>query len=282
MMRVDVCRVCAVVGTLAVVACDSASPADAGDDTDETGADATGADTTGEGGPVEGGEVCDGPVGDAACAGRSICETYECGGKLSLYNHDGCPRTNCTTDDGCGDGWRCVPLVLGDGCIDGELSCRSDGDACVCEVTEACSGNPLAHCLPDSVYPPEGDCVPAAIGCGEALDQWHGAMIVVRDAHELAGRADLAAKITACAPLAIDAVIACGATPCEAVCGIATCEHPDVASCVMACEAATLDSPAADVERWVAAIAARPADACSCVACEGLPAQLCAGTYGCA
>jgi hypothetical protein len=244
----------------------------------ETAGDSTDGAATGESAAL----VCDGPVGDGACAAQSICETHECGGKASLYNHDGCPRTQCSRDDECGAGWRCYPLVLAGACVEGELDCDGSGSICACEPGGECTGNTRGHCLPDAVYPPEQDCQPLLIGCGDELAAWHAAIIAARDAHGADGRDELAAELSACAPRAIAAVVDCGRSPCEAACGVALCAHPDLATCVAACEAATLEVPAADIESWLDAIATRPAAACDCSACAGLDPALCSESFGCA
>jgi len=211
---------------------------------------------------------CDGPIGAGACAEQTICDVYECGGKTSLYNHDGCARAECTTDAQCGEGWHCYPLVLGGACIEGELACSGD-TSCECSPLEACSGNLRAHCLPESVYPVAQDCMPLLIGCADELLPWHAAMIATRDAFVADGYTELADELTACAPIAAAGAIDCGSSPCEVLCTIAVCSHASGDACIAACDAALVDTDAATIDLLVDAIARAPASACDCTACDG-------------
>ncbi len=259
-------------------ACDASSPGDAATlpTSGETGSDSGATATTGELA-----SDCDAPIGEGACALETICEVYTCGGKDSLYNHDGCPRTQCTLDAECDDGWRCFALVLEAACVTGELACEVGADACECSPVTACAGNGRGHCLPDSVYPPEQDCQPLLMGCSDELAAWHTAIVATRDDHQAGGRNELAAQLTACAPLALQAVVDCGTPVCEAICAAAPCSHPDADSCVAACEASIEGVGASELAAWIAAVGAQPRAACDCSACEGLASNLCAGTWGC-
>jgi hypothetical protein len=225
---------------------------------------------------------CDGPIGAGAgaCANRTICDVYDCGGKTSLYNHDGCPRTECTTDAECGDGWHCYPLVLGAACVEGELACSGDA-SCDCAPLDACSGNLRAHCLPESVYPVAQDCMPLLIGCADELLPWHAAMVATRDAFVAEGFAELGDELTACAPIAAAGAVDCGTPPCEVLCTIAQCAHASADACIAACDAALADSDAATIDMLVDAVARAPASACDCTACSASGSDRCEAIWSC-
>ena len=99
-------------------------------------------------------------VSPSDCSREDTCRVLECGAPWSLYDAQGCDRTECTETGTCPAGERCVPApVLGkydDPCFYHPDSCSIDEDECFCSVWEECI--PLAVCLPIAEFPPERDC----------------------------------------------------------------------------------------------------------------------------
>jgi hypothetical protein len=99
-------------------------------------------------------------VGPSECSHEETCRALECGAPWSLYDEEGCERTECTETATCRAGERCVPApVLGkydDPCFYHPDSCDLYEGECSCAVWEECL--PLAVCLPVAEFPPERDC----------------------------------------------------------------------------------------------------------------------------
>jgi hypothetical protein len=151
------------------------------------GGSAGGGDTSGSGGSAGssfGGEPSGGTSGDAGAAGEpscrpgplfndcsraATCEVFECGAPWSLYDAEGCERTQCTDSGSCPSGQRCVPRpVLGkydDPCFHGPDSCYPSLGECDCSYWEECM--PLALCVPIEEFPPERDCSFVGTDCVE-------------------------------------------------------------------------------------------------------------------
>lgn len=162
----------------------------------------TGTDSEGQGDPPAAEADCE---GEGACAGDNLCEVYECGGRPARYNHFGCPRVSCDTDEDCPSGEACFSLAFDLSCEPSSTVCFEENDACVCESTDDCDGILDAHCLPTEFYPPNDDCDPGAWAC-EELEAWRGALL---EAAQVRAGTPLSTSLTECATEASNAIEAC-------------------------------------------------------------------------
>ncbi len=258
----------AVVAPL-VVACSAAAPAADGD---------SGGSSESGGGPAQ---SCGAPVGVDACAAVSVCDVYTCGGKASIYNHEGCPRQDCALDAECDAGWRCYPLVLDTACATGKLRCADAAGECSCGEVESCSANRRAHCLPESFYPASDDCDVAQFPCGSEIGDWHDALLATATAHAAAGATELADEVAGCSARAAQARVSCGEPRCAVLCAIAPCGHADLASCTAACDGATSALAPTRFDTLLDAVARDAASACNCSACADGD-EVCMEIWSCA
>ncbi|MGH1342881.1 MAG: hypothetical protein ACRBN8_15065 [Nannocystales bacterium] len=143
--------------------------------------------------------------GDGACAGDELCDVYECGGRPARYNHFGCPRVSCDSDEDCPSGEACFSLAFDRTCEPSSTVCTEAGNTCECESTADCEGVLDAHCLPTEFYPPSDYCNPAVWACDE-LGAWQDALL--RAAQEYVGT-PLSEALTECAGQAADARETC-------------------------------------------------------------------------
>jgi hypothetical protein len=128
--------------------------------------------TSGDAGAGAGGETtCHPGPFDNECTRAVTCEIFECGAPWSLYDADGCERTQCTESGVCPTGQRCVPRpVLGrydDPCFHGLDSCILIDGECDCAYWEECM--PLALCVPIEEFPTERDCSFVGTDCAELM-----------------------------------------------------------------------------------------------------------------
>ncbi|MEM6292193.1 MAG: hypothetical protein AAGA54_13035 [Myxococcota bacterium] len=144
---------------------------------------------------------------DAECRDEAICDVWTCGGPPALYNHGGCPRTPCASNDDCGSGESCYPRVYGGPCLSSEVRCAGVDGACECEPSDDCDGTLDAHCLPVSVYDPANYCDPSSIACAD-LPAWMSALQQAAAEHDVAAP-EMAASLRACAAQAADAAQGC-------------------------------------------------------------------------
>lgn len=142
---------------------------------------------------------------DGPCAGEGLCEAYACGGRPARFNHFGCPRVACDADSDCPSGEACFALAFDKSCEPSQTTCFAEGDACVCEATDDCSGIVDAHCLPTEFYPPEDYCDVSVWPC-ETLPGWIDALETAADARPDTA---LATALTDCALEAREALEAC-------------------------------------------------------------------------
>ncbi len=163
----------------------------------------TGDDSEGQDEPPAAEADCE---GEGACAGDSLCDIYDCGGRPARYNHFGCERVSCDVDEDCPSGEACFSLAFGRSCEASSTVCFQEGNACVCEASDDCEGILDAHCLPTEFYPPSDYCDPGAFPCDE-LDAWQIALR--RAAQEHAGT-PMGEALRDCAAEATEASEMCG------------------------------------------------------------------------
>ena len=87
------------------------------------------------------------------------CTTGDCGGPLSLFDADGCPRKECTTSGICPDGRTCVRAGDFGACLPGTWGCDDQDQECACIVAGECSED-TRICIPDDLLPEANDLVP--------------------------------------------------------------------------------------------------------------------------
>ena len=162
----------------------------------------TGPDAGGQDEPPAAEADCE---GEGPCAGDSLCDVYDCGGRPARYNHFGCARVSCDADEDCPSGEACFSLAFDRSCEASSTVCFEEGDACVCEATEDCDGVLDAHCLPTEFYPPADYCDPAAFPCDD-LGAWRDALLLAAEEHSDTG---LSQALFECATEATQAFEAC-------------------------------------------------------------------------
>ncbi len=182
------------------------APADVATSTGEEGDAADNGDATGNGDSEAMG--CEAPLGADACAALTVCDVFDCGGKAAPYNHFGCPRTACATDDECGADERCFAVALETGCRAETGPCADEAGACVCEGAESCEGVSESHCLPVGFYPATEDCIVDGLDC-DALALRRTGLEAALAVHEAAGHTQLAAELTTCGQRLASAAAEC-------------------------------------------------------------------------
>lgn len=74
-------------------------------------------------------------------------------GQGQPFDADGCLRTLCTNDDGCGGGERCmIPGYWGSGCMGSDFACADEAGACACDDGGGCDGG---YCISEMQWPAE-------------------------------------------------------------------------------------------------------------------------------
>ena len=141
--------------------------------------------------------------GEGACAGGALCDVYNCGGRPARFNHFGCARVPCETDEACPVGEACFALAYDRICEPSSTRCFEEDEACVCEATDDCGGSLDAHCLPTEFYPPSDYCRVDAFDC-DTLGDWAAALRGAAQA-----KPALAPALEACAESADVALAEC-------------------------------------------------------------------------
>ncbi|MGC4094610.1 MAG: hypothetical protein QM756_43175 [Polyangiaceae bacterium] len=149
--------------------------------------------------------LCDGKtllVGRIYCSAGEACALLECGKPWSLYDANGCRRSECWDAVPCRKGERCVVAATAGNWT---KACYSDFDGCG-PVDGACSCDqyectPLGVCLPESEFPAERDCDVSALDCSE-LAQASANLVAYREALLFDGvyseSPDFSAQVAAC------------------------------------------------------------------------------------
>jgi len=161
-----VSRLLALGCVLGLSACAVTKPV--GQDEDTEGGSGTAGDATttadgdvptdaGDGGTTGSPALC--PDNPGTCP-FSECETgFACGGPLSTFDADGCPRPSCGIDP-CDEGRTCVTVGDYGGCAASSWTCTIEDDGtCGCGGTADCSGD-VSICVPDEVAPDPEDMIP--------------------------------------------------------------------------------------------------------------------------
>jgi hypothetical protein len=157
-----------------------------GDTTEGTtdGPEPTGTDT---GVPA----IC--PDVETECTTFDLCGSDGCGGPLSQWDEDGCPRPSCGADGSCPDGRVCLRLGDWGQCGASSWGCELFEGECLCGGTADCSEG-AAHCIPEEIAPPAVErCIPPNPGNAFSIEPALG---------ETTGTA--ACTVLATAPLQLD------------------------------------------------------------------------------
>jgi hypothetical protein len=81
------------------------------------------------------------------------CEDDWCGGPLSGFDADGCPRISCGGDRSCPGGYTCVTLGDWGACGASSTFCEEFEGECACGGTLDCSPF-VSYCVEDEIAPP--------------------------------------------------------------------------------------------------------------------------------
>lgn len=152
--------------------------------------DESGSSSTGEPVPAECGDGFD----DQGCA---VCDIFACGGKTAVFNHFGCPRTECASDADCASSEACYVRAFGASCLSSFESCTMADGVCECTGNDDCGGIVQAHCLPTGFYPTQEYCDLAQFECG-AMPGWIDALNEAWNVHTEAGNDQVAQRIDDC------------------------------------------------------------------------------------
>ena len=126
----------------------SASASESASSSDGATADGSGSSSSSTG-PFEGCEQPGNCVEYSPCEGENLCGTLD-----SLFDANGCVRTECQDDEQCAADERCYRAMDFGGCAPSGVFCEDDPElqTCLCGSNPECGGG---FCVPEDLYPAE-------------------------------------------------------------------------------------------------------------------------------